>query len=148
MKAILAIMTGLLLSLTASSQILKPVKWSYAAKKTSAKEAVVYLKATIEEGWHLYSQTVPEGGPVKTTITFSPDKSFSLVGKTVEPKPITKHEAVFNMDVSYFESSVIFQQKVKLTGAGATVKGTIEFMVCNDSQCLPPETIDFSVPVK
>ena len=52
------------------------------------------------------------------------------------------------MNVSYFEKSVIFQQKVKLTGANATVKGTLEYMVCDDSQCLPPETVEFSVPVK
>lgn len=135
-------------AIAAHAQLVDPVSWSYAAKKTSATEAVIYLKATIDEGWHLYSQFVKDGGPVKTTITFQKSKSFSLIGKTMEPKPITKHEATFNMNVSYFEKSVVFQQKVKLTGKTAQVKGKIEFMVCDDKQCLPPSEVEFMVNVK
>lgn len=130
------------------SQILKPVTWSYAAKKTSATTATLFVKASIDEGWHLYSQFVKDGGPVKTTFTFPAGKGYSLVGKTAEPKPITKFESTFGMDVSYFEKSVIFQQKIKFTGKGATVKGKVEFMVCNDKQCLPPEEVDFTINVK
>ncbi|MFD2285084.1 sugar transporter [Pedobacter petrophilus] len=132
----------------AFAQIEKPVTWSYAAKKVSKTEAVLYLKATIEDRWHIYSQNVKDGGPVKTTFTFSPSKDFALVGKTVEPKAIVKYEDTFKMNVSYFEKSVIFQQKIKLNKATSTVKGKVEFMVCNDRQCLPPEEIEFSIPVK
>ncbi|MBC6111442.1 protein-disulfide reductase DsbD domain-containing protein [Pedobacter fastidiosus] len=137
-----------LLSVNAYSQILKPVTWSYAAKKTSATEATLYIKAVIDEGWHLYSQTVKDGGPVKTTFAFPASKTYTLVGKTIEPKPITKFETTFKMDVSYFQNSVIFQQKVKLKGKNVPVKGSVEFMVCNDKQCLPPETVEFSIPIK
>jgi len=98
----------------AFAQIEKPVTWAYSAKKTSSTEAVLYIKATIEDRWHIYSQNVKDGGPVKTTFTFAPSKDFSLVGKTIEPKAITKYESTFKMNVSYFEKSVIFQQKVKL----------------------------------
>lgn len=148
MKNLILLTVGILFSLSASSQILKPVKWSYAAKKTSKTEATLYLKATIDEGWHLYSQNMADGGPVKTSFTFAPSKAYKPVGKTTEPKAIVKFEKSFDMNVSYFEKSVIFQQKVKLTGATATVKGTLEYMVCDDSQCLPPETVEFSIPVK
>lgn len=148
MKNLILLTVGILFSLSASSQILKPVKWSYAAKKTSKTEATLYLKATIDEGWHLYSQNMADGGPVKTSFKFTPAKTYKLVGKTTEPKAIVKFEKSFDMNVSYFEKSVIFQQKVKLTGASATVKGTLEYMVCDDSQCLPPETVEFSIPVK
>lgn len=150
MKHLFLFSLGLLFSLSVSSQILKPVKWSYAAKKTSKTTAVLYLKASIEEGWHLYSQNMADGGPVKTTFSFSPAKNYQITGKTIEPKAIVKFEKSFNMNVSYFEKSVIFQQQVKLTGKGANamVKGTVEFMVCNDQQCLPPETVEFSIPVK
>ncbi|RQO73684.1 sugar transporter [Pedobacter sp. KBW01] len=137
-----------LISLSSYSQILKPVTWSYAAKKTSPTTATVFIKATVESGWHLYSQFVKDGGPVKTTFTFPIAKDFTLVGKTIEPKAVTKYEATFKMDVSYFENSVVFQQKVKLKGKNAVVKGSVEFMVCDDKQCLPPEQVDFSIPVK
>lgn len=137
-----------LINLSAYSQILKPVTWSYAAKKTSPTTATVFIKATIAQGWHLYSQFIKDGGPVKTTFTFPSTGSYSLVGGTTEPKAITKHEPNFNMEVSYFENSVIFQQKIKLKGKTATVKGSLEFMVCDDKQCLPPDQVDFSIPVK
>lgn len=147
MSKILVFALSLMFSLSASSQILKPVKWSYAAKKTSKTEAILYFKATIEDGWHIYSQNVKEGGPVKTTFTFTSAKAYKLSGKTIEPIAITKFEKSFEMNVSYFVKSVIFQQRIKLTGPKALVKGTLEFMVCDDHQCLPPENIEFSIPV-
>ena len=130
------------------AQILKPVHWSYAAKKISATEAVVFIKATIDQGWHLYSQTVGEGGPVKTTFTFSPSTAYTLNGATLEPKPIVRMEPAFNMNVAFFEGSVIFQQKVKVKKLPVTVKGTVEYMTCNDEKCLPPDAQSFSITIK
>lgn len=138
----------LLCSLKGSSQILKPVKWSYGAKKISATEAVVFMKATIDGGWHLYSQTVGEGGPVKTTFTYAPSKDYTLNGTTQEPAPIVKMEPAFDMKVAFFEKSVIFQQKIKLNKQQVTVKGSVEYMTCNDEKCLPPDTQEFSIPIK
>jgi hypothetical protein len=148
MKKLLFVAIAILFGTQLHAQILTPVKWSYGFKKLANNEAMVFMKATIDEGWHLYSQTVKEGGPVKTTFTFPASKTYTVVGKTVEPTPITRNEKVFNMDVSFFENSVIFQQKVKLKTGQATVKGTLEYMTCNDKQCLPPETVEFSVAVK
>lgn len=149
MKKVFLLMTALFFAAAAFAQIEAPVKWSYAAKKTSATEAVVLVKATIEPGWHIYSQFVKDGGPIATTFTFVPAKDYTVTGKPAEPKAITKYEDTFKMNVSYFENSVIFQQKVKLKGKGATtVKGKVEFMTCNDRKCLPPEEVEFSVTVK
>ncbi|MGI4751989.1 MAG: protein-disulfide reductase DsbD domain-containing protein [Janthinobacterium lividum] len=130
------------------AQILTPVKWSYAAKKISKTEAVLLLKATIDNGWHIYSTQQKDGGPVKTEFTFAPSKDYAVNGVLAEPKPITKFENSFKMNVSYFEKSVIFQQKIKLKKDQTDIKGKVEFMVCNDKQCLPPEDIEFSIPVK
>jgi DsbC/DsbD-like thiol-disulfide interchange protein len=131
-----------------SAQIETPVKWSYAAKKLNSKEAVVFIKATINDGWHIYSQNIKDGGPVKTSFTFLPSKQYSLTGKTEEPQPVTRFEKSFNMDVSYFEKTVVFQQKIKLKAAQTTVKGSLEYMTCNDHKCLPPSDLDFSVTIK
>ncbi len=146
-EIILAIML-VAFSINAKSQILHPVKWSYAAKRINKTEVVVFLKATIDGGWHVYSQTVQEGGPVKTSFNFNNSPVYTLEGPTIEPTPITKFEKVFGMDVSYFASSVIFQQKVKLKKGGALIKGTLNYMTCNDRQCLPPEDVEFSINVK
>jgi hypothetical protein len=83
-----------------------------------------------------------------SSFTFAPSKEYTLVGKTAEPKPISKYEKVFNMNVGYFENSVVFQQKVKLKSAkAAAVKGKLEFMTCNDQKCLPPDEVEFSIPL-
>jgi len=149
MKKITLVLSMVLFTIAgAFAQIEKPVTWSYAAKKVSKTEAILYIKATIEDKWHIYSQNIKDGGPVKTTFTFSPSKDFGLVGKTTEPKAVVKYESTFKMNVSYFENSVVFQQKIKLNKATTTVKGKVEFMVCNDKQCLPPEEVEFSIPVK
>jgi DsbC/DsbD-like thiol-disulfide interchange protein len=110
---------------------------------------LIMIKATIDKGWHIYSQHVAEGGPVKTTFTFDPDKKYQMAGKTLEPKPVTRYEKAFGMDVNFFEHSVVFQQKVKLNSSGpVTVTGSLEYMTCNDERCLPPDTVPFTVVIK
>jgi len=136
-----------LFTLSGFAQIEHPVKWSYSSKRTGNKEAVVFLKATIEDTWHIYSAYQQDGGPVKTSFEFAASKDYSLDGKIEEPTPASKFEKAFNMKVSYFENAVIFQQKVHLNAANPVVMGKLTFMVCNNQKCLPPETITFSVPV-
>lgn len=150
MKSFLIALCLMVLGLGAQAQLEQPVTWSYAAKKLNAKEAVLYLKATIEPGWHLYSQNLKPGGPIPTSFSFVPAKgNYSLVGKVQEPKAISKEEKVFKMTVAYFENTVIFQQKIKLLGKKPfIVKGKLEYMVCNDAQCLPPAEVEFNIPVK
>src|SRR6201996_6753138 len=146
MKKLLVLVTVLMMSASAFAQIESPVKWSYGAKRISPTEAVVFLKATIQDGWHIYSMTVPDGGPIKTSFTFAASKEYSLEGKPVEPKPLSKYEKAFTMNVTYFEKSVVFEQKIKLKSPNATVvKGQLEYMTCNDKKCLPPDDIDFSI---
>jgi hypothetical protein len=148
MKKVFLAVIALMITFGAKAQIESHVRWSYAAKKISATEAVVLIKATIDKDWHIYSQTVKEGGPVRTSFTFAPSKEYTLVGKPVEPKPIIKYEKVFDMNVGYFENAVVFQQKIKLKSAkAAAVKGKLEFMTCNDSKCLPPDEVEFSIPL-
>lgn len=148
MKNLITLILGFIVFNKVQAQIEKPVKWSYAAKKINAKEALLYLKADIQSRWHIYSVSQQPGGPVKTSIIFNKSKDFTLLGEIIEPKPIQKHEEVFDMDVFYFEKSVVFQQKIKLKGSQTTVKGNVEFMVCTTEQCLPAETIEFSIKVE
>ena len=131
-----------------SAQTFNPVSWSFNSKKIAENLYEIQMIAIVQQGWHVYSQTVKDGGPIKTSFTFTPSKDYSTIGSTIEPKPISKMEKVFNMEVGFFEKSVIFQQKIKLNTGQTTVKGTLEYMTCNDHQCLPPDDIEFSIPVK
>lgn len=132
------------------SQIQEPVKWTFTAKKINATTYEIHLNADISGKWHLYSQTTPDGGPVATTIEFSKNPLVILDGKAREVGKLQqKHEPLFGVDVKQFGGKVDFVQTVKLkTPVKTTISGTIEFMVCDDTQCLPPTAQKFSIPLK
>jgi hypothetical protein len=148
MKTILFFLAAMTLSVIAHSQPLKPVKWTYSARKISPTEALISMKATIEKGWHIYGLNVPEGGPAKTSFTFEPAKNYSVIDATTEPKPHTHFEKAFEMNVDFFENSVVFGQHIKLTGKNAKIKGSVRFMIRSERQCLPPQVSEFSVLVE
>jgi len=146
-KSVILLVIATLLTFKGFGQMSDPVRWSYAAKKTSKNEALVYVTATLAKGWHLYSLYVKPGGPQPTKFKFEKSKAYDLVGNTIEPAPTVRLEPEFMMEVGYFETSVTFQQKIKLKGNKATVRGVVKFMVCNDNQCLPPDEAKFTVEV-
>ena len=131
------------------SQILDPVKWSTSIKKISETEYDLISKATIEDKWHLYSQVVPDNGPLPTVFTFEENSAYQSVGKIKESKGITERDPVFDMIITFFSHTATFTKRIKLTGdKGTTIKGEVEFMVCDDTRCLPPNYIDlvFKIP--
>ena len=131
------------------SQILDPVKWSTSVKKISETEYDLIAKATIEDKWHLYSQEVPPDGPLPTLFTFEKNAAYKAVGKIKESKRVTEHDPVFDMVITFFANTATFTKRIQLTGnKGTTVKGEVEFMVCDDTRCLPPAYADlvFEIP--
>ncbi|MEI6124221.1 MAG: cytochrome c biogenesis protein CcdA [Bacteroidota bacterium] len=133
---------------TLQAQILTPINWTFSSNKTSDTEAVLLFTAKIDKGWHLYSQSVPTDGPVPTTFTIEKNKGVQLVGKIAEPKGITENDPVLNMVLKFFANKAVFTQKIKLvTDKPTTVKGSVNFMCCNDVSCLPPNDVSFSIKV-
>ncbi len=131
------------------SQILDPVKWSTSVKKISETEYDLVAKATIENKWHLYSQEVPADGPLPTVFTFEENKAYKSIGKIKEGKGVTEHDPVFDMVITFFSNTATFTKRIALTGdEGTTIKGEVEFMVCDDTRCLPPSYVDlvFKIP--
>ncbi|MCZ4317681.1 thioredoxin family protein [Aequorivita viscosa] len=131
------------------SQILDPVSWSTSIKKISETEYDLIAKATIEDNWHLYSQVVPEDGPLPTVFTFEENSAYKSVGKVKESKGVTEHDPVFDMVITFFSHTATFTKRIALTGTeGTTIKGEVEFMVCDDTRCLPPNYVDlvFKIP--
>jgi thiol:disulfide interchange protein DsbD len=124
-----------------------PVKWSYSSVKKDNNTYEVKLTASINSGWHLYSQTTPDGGPLPTKIEFNKNPLLNMDGNIKElGKMVTKYEDVFGIDTKYYADKVEFVQTVKLKGKAKTnISGKLEFMVCNDTQCLPPATVPFTV---
>jgi thiol:disulfide interchange protein DsbD len=149
MKKFIAVAVFILSTITGFTQILKPVKWSFSSESINEKDAHILLTANIDEGWHVYSQFIEEGGPIPTTFTFNKSADYKLIGKPSEtPKATSAFDNNFGMQISWHERKVVFKQKISLNKPEAKVNGTLEFMVCNDKQCLPPEELEFSLVVK
>ncbi|MCM5662661.1 protein-disulfide reductase DsbD domain-containing protein [Galbibacter mesophilus] len=123
-----------------NAQVYDPVSWSTSVERISENEYDLIATATIEEGWHLYSQNVPEGGPIATTFTFETVYGMEMEGETKEGKGHQVYDEVFEMDITYFENKAVFEQRIRLTKAhGNIINGTVEFMVCDNANCLPPK---------
>ncbi|HNW88571.1 MAG TPA: cytochrome c biogenesis protein CcdA [Bacteroidales bacterium] len=134
----------------AEAQILEPVKWSFSSKKTSDTGAELIFTATIDNGWHLYSQDIPENGPLPTEFVFEKSNTYSRVGGVTEPKPIMEKDPNFdNMLLKFFAKKAVFKQKIKLLSSKPSkVKGSLSFMCCNDVSCLPPNDVPFNISVE
>ena len=147
MRFIISILV--LISTSLSAQILQPVKWSYSAEQKVPGEATLILKAKIDSGWHMYSQHIADGGPVKTTFTFTPSPNYELNGRVIEGKAIVIYDKAFDMELAYFSHDATFTQKIKLnTTKSIKIKGSVEFMVCDDEKCLPPDFVEFTIKIK
>lgn len=142
----LSIATAFLLSLILCKGQ-EPVKWNFSAKKIADKTYEVRLTATVQSPWHIYSQKTPDGGPLPTKIIYNKNPLVKVEGEAKEKgKIITKFEEVFEVNVKYFDGNVSFVQAIKLKSNVKTIiSGTIEFMACNDEQCLPPATVPFTI---
>ncbi len=141
MKKFIQIITlFLVFAFQANAQIHDPVKWKTSIDNISEDELNLVITATIEENWHLYSQKVPEDGPLPTVFTFEESQDYELVGKTQEGEGHESFDEVFEMDIKYFENNAVFKQRIKLKNKEQlTVNGAVEFMVCDDAHCVPNE---------
>ena len=111
------------------------VQWSYSFNNEAK---VIEISADIAEGWHLYSQNVTNDiGPVPTAFTFESNPSVKFIGKVSEPQPIQKYDENFEAMLDFFEEKVVFSQRVSVK-ENTTIHGTVTFMVCNETMCLPP----------
>lgn len=144
MKRLLLLL--LLLSANLHAQILNPVKWTFTLEKTGPETALFKATAKIDKNWHLYSQFIEEGGPIPTSFTFEPHASYSLVGKVTEKGKLSDvFDPVFEMQLKYFSEQVTFSQQLKVKSETLKLKGFLEFMVCDEKQCLPPDEVNFDL---
>jgi len=145
-KVILSLVISLI-SMVSFAQILEPVKWNFEIKKTSETTADVQLKATIDDGWHIYGLNIPPDGPRPTNIVFDKIENAQKVGQLQAQSKLEKQfDSSFSMELTWYAESAVFVQKIKFSsGSKVSVKGYVEFMVCNDKNCLPPTKTPFNL---
>lgn len=144
MKSILTLLSLFMCNLAFAQD---HVKWSYAAKKVAEGTYELHVTANVAAHWHLYSQSSPEDAATPTKFTFKKNPLTALQGTPKEVgKMISKYESSFKTTVKYYEDKVTFVQLVKVKGkVKTTVSGSIEFMICNEHECIPGDAVDFTV---
>lgn len=130
---------------------LNPVTWAFSAKKISDKTYELHITASIQSGWHLFSQVQPEDAVAEPTlITFNKNPLLTLDGKIKEEGKLEKfHDAKLEISANQYSTKVDFVQVVKLkANAKTNVSGSVRFQTCNDEKCLPARNATFSVALK
>jgi len=135
----------IILTATIVKAQLNPVIWTFTAKKIADKTYEVHMKATIQSGWHLYSQTQPEDAIINpTTFTVNNNPLLIADGKIKETGTVEKfHDARLNISANQYSNTVDFVQKIKLKA-----KANVEYQTCDDKKCLPPKTVNFSIAIQ
>ena len=140
----LLILFTLLFSLTAMAQQ-NPVHFSVQQKQVSPTEVEVVFTAKIDQGWHVYSTNLPADGPTSASLHVDKAEGVTPVGKlTTRGKELNVYDKTFEMKLRYFENSVGFVQRYKITAKTYSIKGYLEYGACNDEMCLPPTQVEFN----
>ena len=145
MKAVLLSMF-LFVAMGISAQ--NPVTWTFTSKKLANGNFEIHMTATMEKGWHLYSQTQPDDAiAMPTTFTITSNPLIEVVGKIREEGKMEKfHDKELELSANQYSKSVNFVQTVKLKGKIKTsFTGSVEYQTCDDKKCLPPKTVNFKV---
>ena len=143
-KQIFITMLLAVIAIAASAQMQDPVHFSVSQKKVAPDEIEVTFSGKIDAGWHVYSTALPADGPISATITTEKNEGAAPKGSLGHRgKEINQYDNMFGMNLRYFENSVTFYQRYKLTGKTYHVKGYLEYGSCNDEMCMPPTQVEF-----
>lgn len=148
MKKLLFILFAFLAFAKVNAQILDPVKWTTKTEKISKIEFNLIFEGKIDEGWHLYSQFTPDGGPFPLGVKFENQSgNYTLVGKTSEGKTRKEFNDVFGVDEIFFEKKAILKQRVKITNANTSkIEVTLDYQVCKEVCINQVKKFTFIIP--
>lgn len=148
MKKFFFTLSTLLIVGFASAQALNPVSWNFSSKKIGDNVYEIQMVATIQQGWHLYSQTQPKDAIAEpTSFAFNKNPLLLFDGKVKEVGNLEKFkDKELDISANQYSNKVTFIQRVKLKGKAKTnVTGKLTFQTCNDEKCLPAKIINLSI---
>lgn len=127
-------------------------KLSVSAQFTQGSGSVparMFVKATIQSGWHIYSITQKGDGPIPTQIKIEEGQGVTLLGPfQAYPAPDKKIEELFgDLLVETHHDTVIWHAPIRLDRKVAPdvgIKGALWAQACSDSACLPPQDYPFT----
>lgn len=108
----------------------------------------IVFEASIPTPYHMYDMGPYEGGPNATTIVITPGEGMTLDGGVEQlTTPERHYDEMFSMEIGTFSGKAQFAQRVRLTAEQATAKAQIEWMICDDTSCMPPDDTELTITV-
>ena len=145
MKPYFFLLLAVCISSTAFAQ-LSPVNWEVTAEKIEDGTFDLTFTAEIQDGWKVYSQFTPEGGPQPTAIELESGQKVDTPKETGDRKE--REDALFGVEVIEFTHTYTIQQRVKVPAGTTTLSGTVNYMTCDGERCLPPTDVNFNVSLR
>ncbi len=119
------------------------VSFNVSYNRVSPTLVDIVFTGQADAGWHVYATNIPDGGPTPATFSIDNAKGAKLVGSLKQGSGAkTMTDPIFEMEVSFFENTCTFTQRVELTEKDYELKGYLTFGACNDQACLPPTNVD------
>jgi len=116
----------------------EPVAWAISVNRISATAVDLQFDATIADKWHLYSLKEFEDGPLPTEFTFEMDSlKVRLDGPMTSSEPKIEFDAIFEIDLPFFEYNARFTQRLELLDPSLEqISGEINYQACDDRLCI------------
>lgn len=144
-KRIYTLFILLMVALTSMAQLAEPVKFVVKQQVNDKGQLEVSFQGTIDKGWHVYGTNIKDGGPTAASVTLEKQVGVEPVGKLETIGDVhTINDAMFGMEVETIEGEVTFKQTFNITSEAYEVSGYLTYGACNDQNCMPPTTVDFS----
>ena len=145
MRILLPLFAALFAAASAAGQ---NVTWTGTAERLDDNAYRIVLEAAIPAGYHMYDMGPYDGGPNATTITFTPNEDVMLEGGVEQlDTPHRYFDELFGMEIGTFSGKARFAQRVKLAAPQAALKAQIEWMICDDTSCMPPDDTELTIAV-
>lgn len=148
MKKLTFVLLAVLAVAITSAQTLNPVSWSFTSKKIGGNVYEIQMTASIQNGWHVYSQSQPKDAIAEpTSFVFNRNPLLEFDGSVKEIGKLEKYkDETLDISAHQYSNKVVFTQRVKLKGKAKTnVTGKLTYQTCNDEKCLPAKTINLSI---
>lgn len=144
MKRILMFLAAVVAAVTTASA--QSVTWKSRVEPLGGDNYRILLEASIPDSYHMYDMGPYDGGPNPTTFHFTAGEGVVLDG---EVEPLTAadrhYDATFGMEIGTYAGTAQFAQRVTLSVPASEVAVEIEWMICDDTSCMPPEDIQLTV---
>ncbi|MGI9191851.1 MAG: protein-disulfide reductase DsbD domain-containing protein [Chitinophagaceae bacterium] len=139
MKHLLLLLCCVFGALATQAQFNSPVKWTFKMEEdTIPNQYIVMAKATLDSGWHIFTnEPGGDGLLMPTEFVIDADSAITDISPIELLGTVIQKEIDGTGLVNYFEKEARFKRIVTLKEK-IPLTGSMHFQICNDEMCLPP----------